>query len=72
MKKYLYHYHIKSISGHIVFNLDKIPLTDDQPNDQYIKLVTTGKENEKNYKRLELSIVRLQTTIDGLVKFYTR
>ena len=41
MKKYLYHYNIKSISGKIVFNLDKIPLTEDQPNDQYIKLVTT-------------------------------
>lgn len=40
--------------------------------EKYIKLVMSGKGNEKNYKKLELSIVRLQTTIDGLVKFYTR
>ena len=40
--------------------------------EKYIKIVTSGKENEKNYKRLELAVIRLQTTIDGLVKFYTR
>lgn len=40
--------------------------------EKYIKLIANGKLNDKNQKALELAIVRLQTTIDGLVKFYTR
>lgn len=40
--------------------------------EKYIKLISNGKLNDKNQRALELSIVRLQTTIDGLVKFYTR
>ena len=40
--------------------------------EKYIKLIANGKLNDKNQKALELAIVRLQTTIDGLIKFYTR
>lgn len=40
--------------------------------EKYIKLIAKGKLNDKNQRALELAIVRLQTTIDGLVKFYTR
>ena len=40
--------------------------------EKYIKLIAKGKLNDKNQKSLELAIVRLRTTIDGLVKFYTR
>lgn len=40
--------------------------------EKYIKLISNGKLNDKNKKALELSITRLQTTLDGLIKFYTR
>ena len=40
--------------------------------EKYIKLIANGKLNDKNQKAEELAIVRHQTTIDGLVKFYTR
>lgn len=40
--------------------------------EKYIKLITNGKLSDKNKRALEFSIIRLQTTIDGLVKFYTR
>jgi len=40
--------------------------------EKYIKLISQGKFKEKQKKTFELSITRLQTTIDGLVKFYTR
>lgn len=40
--------------------------------EKYIKLIANGKINDKNKKALELAIVRLQTTVDGLIKFYTR
>lgn len=39
--------------------------------EKYIKLISNGKFNEKNKKALELSITRLQTTLDGLIKFYS-
>lgn len=40
--------------------------------EKYIKLISKGKLNDKNKTALELSITRLQTTLDGLIKFYTR
>ncbi len=40
--------------------------------EKYIKLITNGKINEKNQKALELATVKLRTSIDGLVEFYTR
>ena len=40
--------------------------------EKYIKLIANGKLNDKNKKALELAVIRLQTTIDGLIKFYTR
>lgn len=40
--------------------------------EKYIKLISKGKLNDKNKTALELSITRLHTTLDGLIKFYTR
>lgn len=40
--------------------------------EKYIKLISNGKLNDKNVKNLELSITRLRTTLEGLIKFYTR
>lgn len=40
--------------------------------EKYIKLIEKGKLNDKNKKALELAITRLQTTIDGVMKFYLR
>ncbi len=40
--------------------------------EKYIKFISKGKLDDKNQKALELAITRLQTTLDGLVKFYTR
>lgn len=40
--------------------------------EKYIKLISNGKLNDKNKTLLELSITRLRTTLDGLIKFYTR
>lgn len=40
--------------------------------EKYIKLATSGKLVDKNKGKFELAVIRLQTTIEGLVKFYTR
>lgn len=40
--------------------------------ENYIKLIGKGKNVEKNSASLENAIVRLQTTLDGLINFYTR
>ena len=40
--------------------------------EKYIKLIANGKLNEKTKRGLELSIVRLQTTLDGVIRFFTR
>ena len=40
--------------------------------DKYIRQISSGKVSEKNAKSLELSIIRLQTTLNGLIQFYTR
>ena len=40
--------------------------------EKYIKLISSGKLNDKTQKGLEISIIRLQTTVDGLVRFFTR
>lgn len=40
--------------------------------EKYIKLISRGKLNDKNRNALELAIIRLRTTVDGLINFYTR
>lgn len=40
--------------------------------EKYIKLIASGKLDDKTKKGLEVSIVRLQTTIEGLTNFFTR
>lgn len=40
--------------------------------EKYIKLISKGKLNDKNIAALDLSIIRLRTTLDGLINFYTR
>ncbi|MBQ8559464.1 MAG: hypothetical protein IJ439_05725 [Tyzzerella sp.] len=40
--------------------------------EKFIKLISKGKLSDKNKASLELSITRLHTTLDGLIKFFTR
>lgn len=40
--------------------------------EKYLKLISKGKAKEKDTKQLEVAIVRLRTTIDGLIQYYTR
>lgn len=40
--------------------------------EKYIKMIASGKMNEKNKKALEVATIRLQTTVEGIIKFYTR
>lgn len=40
--------------------------------EKYISLITNGKTDEEIQRKLELAIIRLQTTLDGLIKFYSR
>ncbi len=40
--------------------------------EKYIRFTVRGKLKDKHIKDFELSIVRLQTTYDGVVQFYTR
>lgn len=40
--------------------------------ERYIKLISKGKLNEKNQKELELAIIRLRTTLEGVISFFTR
>lgn len=37
-----------------------------------IKIISKGKINNENIKSLETAIVRLRTSIDGIVNFYLR
>ncbi len=40
--------------------------------ERYIRLAARGRLKDKNKKEFEYAIVRLQTTLDGLIEFYTR
>ncbi len=40
--------------------------------EKYLKLISSGKAKEKDVKNLEVMIVRLRSTIDGLIQYYTR
>lgn len=61
-------------SRKIYFDMtSKMQLKSDCKNvEKYVKLISKGKVNEKNVKQLELSIVRLRTSYDGVVQFFTR
>lgn len=38
--------------------------------EKYIKLIRNGKAKEKDVKQLEVLMVRLQTSLDGITDFY--
>ena len=61
-------------SRKIYFDMtSKMQLKSDCKNvEKYIKLIAKGKVNEKNVKQLELSIICLRTSYDGVVQFFTR
>lgn len=40
--------------------------------EKIIKLIEKGKLNDTNIKNLESAMIRLRTTVDGIVNFYTR
>ena len=40
--------------------------------EKYLKFISKGKTKEKYVKQLDVSIVRLRTTFEGLIEFFTR
>ena len=46
--------------------------TDCKTVEQSIKMITSGNVNEKIIEALKISIIRLKTSLDGIIGFYTR
>lgn len=46
--------------------------TDCKEVEKYIKLISKGKTDEKTKAALELAVTKLNTNLDGIIRFYTR